>query len=333
MARIGFIGLGKMGLGMAGRLLGAGHSLSIYNRTASKAAPLVGIGALLCASPAEACRDAEAIIVMVADDEASREVWLGADGVFAGWLTGGRRTADVSSTGGQRTSDRRGAGGEPPGEAAAAVQARMPLGPLAIECSTLSYDWVTELASKASVHGFRYIDAPVTGLPANAAAGDLTLLVGADPTDLEAARVLLGAFSQRIIHFGAVGTGTAYKLIVNMLGAIQIASAAESMALAERAGLDLHVVAEAIATGQAASPQVVRNTRRMVAGGEDRSVIFTPRLRLKDVDYALRLANKLDLGTPFGALAAQAFRQLCATGRGEENESNVIEVARIRRSH
>jgi 3-hydroxyisobutyrate dehydrogenase len=302
MARIGFIGLGKMGLGMAGRLLAAGHSLSIYNRTASKAAPLVEIGALLCASPAEACRDAEAIIVMVADDEASREVWLGADGVFAGWLTGGR-------------------------------QARTPLGPLAIECSTLSYDWVTELASKASVHGFRYIDAPVTGLPANAASGDLTLLVGADPTDLEAARMLLEAFSQRIIHFGAVGTGTAYKLIVNMLGAIQIASAAESMALAERAGLDLHVVAEAIATGQAASPQVVRNTRRMVAGDEDRSVIFTPRLRLKDVDYALRLANKLDLGTPFGALAAQAFRQLCATGRGEENESNVIEVARIRRSH
>lgn len=315
MARIGFIGLGKMGLGMAGRLLAAGHSLRIYNRSSSKAAPLVEIGAVLCASPAEACRDADAIFVMVADDEASREVWLGTDGVFAGRLTGGRHAADVRSGGGGLTAD---------------LHVRAPL---AIECSTLSYDWVTELASKASSHGFRYIDAPVTGLPANAAAGDLTLLVGADLTDLEAARALLGAFSQRIIHFGAVGTGTAYKLIVNMLGAIQIASAAESMALAERAGLDLHVVAEAIATGQAASPQVVRNTRRMVAGDGDRSVIFTPRLRLKDVDYALRLANKLDLGTPFGALAAQAFRQLCTTGRGEENESNVIEVARIRRSH
>jgi 3-hydroxyisobutyrate dehydrogenase len=105
------------------------------------------------------------------------------------------------------------------------------------------------------------------------------------------------------------------------------------MALAERAGLDLNVVADAIATGQAASPQVVRNTRRMVAGEADRSVIFTPRLRLKDVDYALRLANKLDLGAPFGELAADAFRQLCDTGRAEENESQVIEVARMRRSH
>ena len=302
MARIGFIGLGKMGLGMAGRLLAAGHSLSLYNRTPSKAASLVASGALLCASPAEACKSAEAVIVMVADDEASREVWLGADGVLAGWPTG--------RVGAQRAP-----------------------APLAIECSTLSYDWVSELAAAATTHGFRYIDAPVTGLPESAAAGDLTLLVGAAPTDLEAARTLFSAFSRRVIHFGAVGTGTAYKLIVNMLGAIQIASAAESMALAERAGLDLNIVAAAIATGQAGSPQVIRNTRRMVEGDRDRSVTFTPRLRLKDVDYALRLANKLDLGTPFGALAAQAFRRLCDTGKGEENESNVIEVARLQRSH
>ncbi|HEX4675813.1 MAG TPA: NAD-binding protein, partial [Steroidobacteraceae bacterium] len=140
------------------------------------------------------------------------------------------------------------------------------------------------------------------------------------------------AFSQRVIHFGAVGTGTAYKLIINMLGAVQIASAAESMALAERAGLDLEVVAAAIATGQAASPQVVRNTRRMIEGDRNRNITFTPRLRLKDVDYALRLARKLDLGAPFGGLAAQAFRQLCEGGHAEENESNVIKIARERRS-
>ena len=123
------------------------------------------------------------------------------------------------------------------------------------------------------------------------------------------------------------------RILVNMLGAVQIASAAESMALAERAGLDLDVVAAALASGQAASPQVIRNTRRMVAGDSDRSVVFTPRLRLKDVDYALRLANKLNLGAPFGTLAADAFRELCNIGRGDENESRVIEVARSRRSH
>jgi 3-hydroxyisobutyrate dehydrogenase len=117
-----------------------------------------------------------------------------------------------------------------------------------------------------------------------------------------------------------------------MLGAVQFASAAESMALAERAGLDLEVVAEAIATGQAASPQVIRNTRRMVDGERNRNITFTPRLRLKDVDYALRLAGELDLGAPFGRLAARIFRQLCDGGHADENESTVIKVAREQRS-
>jgi 3-hydroxyisobutyrate dehydrogenase len=298
MARIAFVGLGKMGLGMAGRLLAAGHQLNVYNRTTAKAAALVARGARLCASPAEACGDAEAVISMVADDAASREVWLGGDGVLAG------------------VARRDGEGGDV----------------FAIECSTLSHDWVAELALAVRSRGLRYIDAPVTGLPDTAAAGELTLLVGADAADLDGARPILGAFSQRIIHFGAVGTGTAYKLIINMLGAVQIASAAESMALAERAGLDLEVVAEAIATGQAASPQVVRNTRRMVEGDRNRNITFTPRLRLKDVDYALRLARKLDLGAPFGGLAAQVFGQLCDGGHADENESNVIKVAREQRS-
>jgi 3-hydroxyisobutyrate dehydrogenase len=199
---------------------------------------------------------------------------------------------------------------------------------LAIECSTLSYDWVMELGAAARAAGLRYIDAPVTGLPDMAAAGMLTLLVGADLHDLERARPVLAAFSERVIHFGAVGTGTAYKLIVNLLGAVQIASAGETMALAERAGLDLGLVAEALAGGQAGSPQVVRNTQRMVADDHDRNITFTPRLRLKDVDYALRFAAKLGLGVPFGALAGRVFQRLCASGYGDENESNVIRVAR-----
>ena len=298
MARIAFIGLGKMGLGMAGRLLVAGHQLNVYNRTPEKAAPLMGAGVRLCASPGETCGDADAVVSMVADDSASREVWFGADGVLA---------AMAARTG-------------TPGP-----------GAFAIEGSTLSHEWVTELSAAARSRGLRYIDAPVTGLPDNATAGDLTLLVGAEAADLEGARTILDAFSQRVIHFGAVGTGTAYKLIINMLGAVQIASAAESMALAERAGLDLQVVAEAIAVGQAASPQVVRNTRRMVEGDRNPNITFTPRLRLKDVDYALRLARQLGLGTPFGALAARAFGQLCDTGQADVNESIVIDVARHER--
>ena len=289
MASVAFIGLGRMGLGMAARLLTANHELRVFNRTATRTDTLVRRGARRCLTAREACMGADAVVSMVADDPASRAIWLGSDGVLAATLAPGA---------------------------------------FAIECSTLSYNWVMELSAAATAQGLRYVDAPVTGLPETAAAGELTLLVGANPEHLAAARALLGAFSQRIIHFGPVGTGTAYKLLVNMLGAVQIASAAETMAIAERIGLDLGMVAEALATGQAASPQVIRNTRRIAEDQHDRDIFFTPQLRLKDVEYALELVHQFGIGSPFGALAARVFRQLCDLGYAQANESKVIEVAR-----
>jgi 3-hydroxyisobutyrate dehydrogenase len=228
---------------------------------------------------------------MVSDDAASRAIWLGADGILVSDLAPGT---------------------------------------LAIECSTLSHGWVMELAAEVAGRGLRYIDSPVTGLPADAAGGALTMLVGAQEEDLERARPLLAAVSNRIIRFGSVGAGTAYKLIINMMGAIQIASAAEGMALAQRAGLDPATVADAIAIGQAASPQVVRNVRRIVAGDHDRNVVFTAALRLKDVEYALRMAHELGLGAPFGELAGSGLRELCVTGRAQMNESSIFDLAMSR---
>jgi 3-hydroxyisobutyrate dehydrogenase len=191
---------------------------------------------------------------------------------------------------------------------------------------------VMELASQARALNLRYVDAPVTGLPDAAAAGELTLLVGADTADLESARPILNAISHRILHFGAVGSGTAYKLIVNLLGAVQIASLAEGMALAERIGLDLDAVANAISSGQAASPQVVRNAHRIAAGDHDRNVVFTPVLRLKDTDYALQLAQGIGMRAPFGQVAAAQLRRLIELGYSRDNESRIIEVARLQRS-
>ena len=289
MVNVAFMGLGRMGSGMAERLLAAGHRVSVYNRTPSRMDALVRRGASAHASPKDACVGTDAIIAMVADDTASRDIWFGEDGAFA---------------------------------------ANPRAGILAIECSTLSHDWVMELAAEAQRRELRYIDSPVTGLPNMAAAGDLTLLVGADAEDLKLAQPLLAAFSRQSIHFGPIGAGTTYKLMINLLGAIQVASVAESMAIAERAGLNLRTVADAIAAGQAASPQVVRNARRIVEGNHDRDVLFTPELRLKDVRYALQLTQKLGVGAPFGTLASSAYAQLCELGHAQANESKIIEVAR-----
>jgi 3-hydroxyisobutyrate dehydrogenase len=280
---------------MAARLLGAGHDVTVHNRTPGGSAErqLVAAGARAATTPREAARDAQAVLVMVSDDDASRAVWQGPDGVLT----------------------------------ATAQPGPVP-GALAIECSTLSRDRVDGLAVTTRALGLRYIDCPVTGLPGAAAAGTLTLLVGADGDDLTAARPLLAPLCASLLHFGPVGTGTTYKLIINLMGAVQIGAAAEGMALAERAGLDLDQVARAIASGQAASPQVVRTTRRIADGDHDQNVVFSGRLRRKDTDYGVRLAAALGLDAPFGRTALAGLDQLLDDGLGDLNESSIIEVAR-----
>jgi 3-hydroxyisobutyrate dehydrogenase len=278
-----------MGRAMAGRLLEAGHRLTVYNRSAAKAEPLRQRGAGVADSPRAAVAGAEAIFAMVSDDAASREVWLGPSGALAG------DCAPRAFT---------------------------------VECSTLSRTWVQELSETATQLGLRYIDCPVTGLPEAAAAGGLTLLVGAAPADLTAAEPLLRPLGQEMIRFGEVGAGTAYKLIVNLMGAVQIAATAEAMLVAERAGLDLGQVVDALAKGQAASPQVVRNSRRMQRGDHDRDIVFSGSLRLKDARYGVELARAVGVDARLGRTAAEAFRRLTERGLGEMNESKVIDALR-----
>ena len=289
MASIAFLGTGNMGAGMAGCLIKAGHDLTVYNRTMEKTRPLAELGATAADTPQEAAKGADAVIAMVGDDEASKAVWLGDTGALAA------ETAENAMT---------------------------------VECSTLSHDWVLELAATAGQKGLRYIDCPVTGIPVKAAAGDLTLLVGAEAGDMETARPLLQPFSSEIINFGPVGAGTAYKLMVNLMGAVQIAGAAEGMLIAEKAGLDPGQVADALAKGAAASPQVIRNARRMAAADHKQNITFSGQLRLKDTLYGLRLADKLGQQTPFGDAARDAFQMLLDEGFDELNESKVIDVLR-----
>src|SRR4030081_1810614 len=195
VAQVVFMGLGRMGHGMPGRYLEGGFTVAVWNRSRSKADALIARGARWAASPADAADGADAVVTMVADDGASRSVWLGKDGAAA----------------------------------------NMKPGSLAIECSTVSHQHALDMARELRGRGFVYIDCPVTGLPEAAAAGKLTLLVGADAADLEKARPYLAPISTTVRHFGAVGSGTVFKLINNLMGAIQIAGVAEGLAMAEQA--------------------------------------------------------------------------------------------------
>jgi 3-hydroxyisobutyrate dehydrogenase-like beta-hydroxyacid dehydrogenase len=273
-----------MGHGMAGRYIAAGFDVSLWNRSKAKAEDLIARGARWATSPADAAVDADAIVTMVADDEASRNVWLGEHG--------------------------------------AATAARP--GTLAIECSTVSYAHALELSRELRGRGLIYVDSPVTGLPDAAASGKLTLLVGAEPADLERARPLLAPLASTIRHFGAVGTGTVFKLINNLMGAVQIASLAEGVAMAEKAGLDMTIVAESLATGAVASPQVIRHSRRMIAR-DFSGASFTAALRHKDAAYAVALAETLLPSVPVGRAALAAY-EVAKSFAPDDDEGRMIEI-------
>ena len=252
MTRIAFLGLGRMGIGMASRLKTKGHDVVVWNRSPVKARPVLELGARLAPTPAEAATGAEAVFTMLADDQASKAVWLGPSGALAA----------------------------------------MQPGTAAIECSTLTRRCVLDLAAKAEARGIRFIDCPVTGRPDAAAGGKLTLLIGADPPDLAAVRPLLEEISEAIRHFGPAGSGTAYKLMINLMGSVQIAALAEGLVMAEKLGLDREEVVKAIETSAAASRQVVHHCRRMA----ERSFAdpsFTTALRHKDAAYGVALAKEV----------------------------------------
>jgi 3-hydroxyisobutyrate dehydrogenase len=285
MTKVGFIGLGRMGHGMAGRYLDAGFSVAVWNRSKAKAEDLIARGARWASSPASAGDGADAVVTMVADDEASRAVWLGKDGAAS----------------------------------------KMKAGSLAIECSTVSHQHALDIARDLRGRGLVYIDCPVTGLPQAAAAGKLTLLVGAESADLVAAKPFLAPIGDVVRHFGAVGTGTVFKLINNLMGAVQIASLAEGVAMAEQAGLDMTLVAEALGSGAVASPQVIRHSKRMVAR-DFAGASFTTALRHKDALYAVKLAESLLANAPLvGQAAVEAYAKAKAE-MPDEDEGRMIEI-------
>ncbi|HXA56624.1 MAG TPA: NAD(P)-dependent oxidoreductase [Candidatus Acidoferrum sp.] len=224
MQNVALIGLGTMGIGMGGRLLGAGFPLTVYNRTPERAAELIKQGAKLASSPVEAAANADIVLAMVSDDKVSREVWLGENG---------------------------------------ALKSAKP-GTVCIDCSTLSPAWTRELAAEAKKYGCEFLDAPVTGTKPHAASGELLFLVGGSAEALEKARPALAVMSRKIVHMGASGSGALMKLINNFVCGVQLASLAEAMVLIERSGLNRESALDILNNGAPGSPLVKTLSARMV---------------------------------------------------------------------
>ena len=211
---IAFLGLGLMGSGMARQLLTKGFPLSVFNRNPEKAIAIGKEGAHFAHSPREAAAHAQVIISMVADDNASRSLWLGENG---------------------------------------ALSAAAP-GTICIECGTVTVDWVKELAAAAILRGCEFLDAPVTGSKTQAASGELNFLVGGPESTLGKVRSVLEAMGKSIVPLGPVGSGAMLKLVNNFVCGVQVAALAEAVAMIEHSGLDRMKALEVLTNGAPGSP-------------------------------------------------------------------------------
>ena len=196
--RVAILGLGIMGGGMAHRLLSSGFPVAVYNRNPDKTVPFAAAGAFVAASPSEAASRSQVIISMVADDIASRSMWLGENGALAGATRGS----------------------------------------VLIESSTLTVGWIKELSTAATQQGSDFLDAPVTGTKPHAASGELLFLVGGSATALALAQPVLSVLGRETVHLGPTGSGALMKLINNFMCGVQVASFAEAVPMIESGGLD-----------------------------------------------------------------------------------------------
>ncbi|KAA5541182.1 NAD(P)-dependent oxidoreductase [Adhaeribacter rhizoryzae] len=212
--KIGFIGLGIMGSRMAANLIKAGHDLVVYNRTASKAEPLVAIGAKQVASPEEVARECRLIFTMLSTPESVEEAAVGAQGFLRA----------------------------------------LPGNSLWVDCSTVNPSFTLKMAAVAHKMGHRFIDAPVAGSLVPAEKGELLFLVGGDAADINQVQELFNIMGRAIVHVGPVGQGTSMKMVNNMLLAQAMVAFAEALHLGTALGISEEMLCQTLLNGPTAAP-------------------------------------------------------------------------------
>ena len=278
MQRVALLGLGTMGAGMAANWLAKGFGLTVWNRTRTRTQALADKGARVATTPREAAEGADCVFAMVADDAASRAVWLGDDGALAGAKTGA----------------------------------------VVVESSTLTPDWVRELAGHARARGCAFLDAPVGGSRQAAASGELRFFVGGDAATLDKARPALIAIGSKIDLLGPAGAGATWKLINNQLIAAQVAALGEALDVARKAGFRPVQISSLILNGAASSPIVKMKLPSMLNGDYDEPD-FALSLMLKDARYAAALAQSLGASADLVSSAVKAFARAEAKGLGAKD--------------
>jgi len=288
MAQLAFIGLGNMGGPMALNLLKAGHQVRVFDLSAAALDAARAAGAIVAASPAAAVEGAEAVVSMLPASKHVEGVYLGDQGLLASIAPG----------------------------------------TLVIDCSTIAPASSRKVADAARARGIDFIDAPVSGGTAGAAAGTLTFIVGGAADLLDRARPYLSVMGKNIFHAGGNGAGQVAKICNNMLLGIHMAGSAEALALGVANGLDPKVLSDIMVKSSGRNwslelynpwPGVMDNVpaSRGYTGG------FGSALMLKDLGLAAEAATAAGSAIPLGELARNLYQLHCQDEGGLDFSSIV----------
>ena len=282
MTRIAFIGLGIMGSPMACNLVRAGHDVVGHTRRPAKSQPLVATGGMATETLAEAVTDAEVIVTMLPDSPDVAAVILGDQGLLA----------------------------------------HAKPGALIIDMSTIRPDVARRVAEAATIRGFGVLDAPVSGGEQAAIEGTLSIMVGGDAVDFEAAQPILGAVGSTIVHVGPAGAGQTVKAANQLIVAGTIELVSEALVLLEAYGIDTKLAVSVLASGLAGSTVLQRKSAGMRV--RDFAPGFRVDLHHKDLGIVLDAAREVGVAIPLGAATAVLMGALRAQGDGSLDHSALL---------
>ncbi|CAM2841654.1 3-hydroxyisobutyrate dehydrogenase [Legionella worsleiensis] len=291
MTRIGFIGLGHMGLPMAINLIKAGYHVTGYDLQESALAQFSQAGGTKALTQQEVARNQDVLITMLQTGEQVLKVCKGGNGLFS--------HANSNA--------------------------------LFIDCSTIDVHSSREFHQLAREHGLRSVDAPVSGGVAGAAAGTLTFMVGGEVDVFHAAQPILAHMGQKIIHTGNSGSGQAAKICNNMILGISMVAVSEAFVLAEQLGLSAEKLFEVVSnsSGQCWAmskyipvPGVLDN----VPANNEYKPGFAAAMMLKDLKLSQETARAAHVTTPLGAHVTQLYQHFINQGLGDTDFSAIIKL-------
>lgn len=281
---VGVIGTGLMGLGVAARLVECGHAVHARDIRPEADAAARAVGATIEPSPAAVGRAATVVVTLVVDADQTEEVLFGRDGLVGAMAPGG----------------------------------------VVIMASTVDPAYAAGLGPRLAAAGLDCLDAPVSGGPAKARDGTMSMMIGGRAPTLAALDDLLADMAGAVFHVGeTVGDGSKIKIVNNMIAAINLAAAAEGMALAERMGLDPATVFDVVEASSGASFVFATRMGRVVR--HDPTVHAAARILAKDVGLARTAARRAGSPSPLADLTAEVFAGTLAMGLGDADDGAVVE--------